>query len=121
MLGRHHHTKRKKTLGMLPYLGYLPNTLRRQLRTIGLKHTQIYTLGADTAQHAVCTTYMLMWKVRCTAVGAMKRDLHTCLRNAGKVQGVAPTTAKVDVSDAIEAYEELQTRAREDQAANGTR
>ena len=104
----------KTPLGALTYLGYLPNTLRTQLRTIGLQHTQIGTLGADTARHAVRITHELMWLVRCTAIGAMRRDIASSLRRTGKVCGVAPASVNADVDDAIAAYEELQTRARED-------
>jgi len=53
-------------------------------------------------------------------MGVMRRDIAASLRRAGKVCGVAPTTVNVNVDDAIEAYEELQTRAREEQATNGT-
>jgi len=97
----------KTPLGALTYLGYLPNTLRKQLRTVGLKHTQVSTLGADTARHAVRITHELMWLVRCKAMGVMQRDIAASLRRAGKVCGVAPTTVNVNVDDAIEAYEEL--------------
>jgi hypothetical protein len=91
----------------LTYFGYLPASLYRSLKTLGVPSRLLAKLAKDTVHHCQRVTYKLMWKVRTDHMKAAGRALAGCLRAAGKVAGVAPTDASPVYASTAHAIEQL--------------
>lgn len=105
----------------LTYFGYLPASLYRNLKTLGVPSRLLAKLAKDTVHHCQRVTYKLMWKVRTDHMKAAGRTLAGCLRAAGKVAGVAPADVSPVYASTAHAIGQLTLESDNVTGATGPR